>query len=136
MTRRVCSALGSVVLALAMTSAASAADDGARPGEASLAQELNGRAPGQPVSCILGRKVSDVWVVEQTAILYRMRDGTVFVSRPIMGAQGLARDAVRTSVGPRVLCQGDGVALTSPGGKGVRGHTAIRLGAFTPYTRP
>ena len=43
--------------------------------------------------------------------LYRMRDGTVYVSRPIMGAQGLARDAVRTSVGPRALCQGDGVAF-------------------------
>ncbi|OYX03697.1 MAG: hypothetical protein B7Z12_09330 [Caulobacter vibrioides] len=136
MTREGSSALGAAVLALALASTALAADNSPAAGEASLARELNGRVPGQPVSCIIGRKVSDVWVVEQTAILYRMRDGAVYVSRPIMGTQGLARDAVRTSVGPRALCQGDGVALTSPGGKGVRGHTAVRLGPFTPYTHP
>ncbi|ATC23820.1 hypothetical protein [Caulobacter vibrioides] len=136
MTRTQWSAFGAAVLTFAFASAALAADNGKAAGEASLARELNGRVPGQPVSCIVGRTISDTWVVERTAILYRMRDGTVYVSRPIMGAQGLARDAVLGGTGPRALCQGDGVGLVSPGGKGVRGLTAVRLGAFTPYTRP
>lgn len=117
-------------------SAALAADSSLSAGEASLARELNGRVAGQPVSCIAGRTVRDVWVVERTALLYRMRDGTVYVSRPIFGDDGLARDAVLGGTGPRTLCQGDGVGLVSPGGKGVRGLTALRLGAFTPYRRP
>ena len=136
MTREGSSALGAAVLTLALASTAFAADHSPAAGEASLARELNGREPGQPVRCIAGRKVSDVWVVEQTAILYRMRDGTVYVSRPVAGADGLARDSVRGMIGDRTLCQGYGVGMFSTGGKGVRGSTAVRLGAFTPYTRP
>lgn len=93
MRREGSSALGAAVLTLALASTALAADHSPSAGEASLARELNGREPGQPVNCIAGRKVSDVWVVEQTAILYRMRDGTVYVSRPVAGADGLARDS-------------------------------------------
>lgn len=136
MTREGSSALGAAVLALALASTALAADSSPAAGEASLARELNGRVPGQPVSCIAGRTISDVWVVERTAILYRMRDGTVYVSRPLAGADGLARDSVRGVIGDRTLCQGYGVGMFSAGGKGVRGSTAVRLGAFTPYTRP
>lgn len=105
-------------------------------GEASLARELNGRVPGQPVSCIDSRTVMDSWVVERTAILYRMRDGTVYVNRPSQGADGLARDSVRGATGYQTLCERFGVGMFSAGGKGVRGSAAVRLGAFTPYTRP
>lgn len=136
---KLCSAGAVAVAAMIAPSLTMAGDQRAQPyphGETSLARELNGREPGQPVNCIAGRKVSDVWVVEQTAILYRMRDGTVYVSRPVAGADGLARDSVRGMIGDRTLCQGYGVGMFSAGGKGVRGSTAVRLGAFTPYTRP
>lgn len=136
MTRTQWSAFGAAVLTFAFASAALAADNGKAAGEASLARELNGRVAGEPVSCIDSRTVVDTWVVDRTAILYRMRDGTVYVNRPSQGAEGLARDSVRGATSYQTLCERFGVGMFSAGGKGVRGSTAARLGAFTPYTRP
>jgi hypothetical protein len=136
---RVTAAMTCIVMGMALPMAAKAGAPSGQAyprGETSLARELNGRVAGEPVSCIDSRTVVDTWVVERTAILYRMRDGTVYVNRPSQGAEGLARDSVRGGTGYQTLCERFGVGMFSAGGKGVRGSTAARLGTFTPYTRP
>ncbi|ATC23821.1 hypothetical protein [Caulobacter vibrioides] len=113
-------------------------------GEASLIRELNGRVPGQPVPCITRRLVVETRVIDRTAILFRMPDGTMFVNRPAKGTQLLPREGVVGEIGatPRALCQNDFVAVHEPGGRAVhiRGTKGLhlpgasaQLGAFVPY---
>lgn len=113
-------------------------------GEVSLSRELNGRVPGQPVPCITRRLVVETRVIDRTAILFRMPDGTVFVNRPAKGTQLLEREGVVSEISgtPRAICQNDFVEVHEPGssvvyergGKGLqRPGASAQLGAFTPY---
>ncbi|MFY8209332.1 MAG: hypothetical protein ACOVOE_08380 [Caulobacter sp.] len=113
-------------------------------GEVSLVRELNGRVPGQPVACITRRLVVETRVIDRTAILFRMPDGTMFVNRPAKGAELLPREGVVSEIGatPRAICQNDFVAVNEPGGRAVniRGSKGLhvpgasaQLGAFVPY---
>ena len=113
-------------------------------GEVSLVRELNGRVPGQPVPCITRRLVVETRVIDRTAILFRMPDGTMFVNRPAKGGELLPREGVVSEIGkaPRAICQNDFVAVNEPGSRAVniRGNPGLevpgasaQLGAFVPY---
>lgn len=134
-------------VALSLPAVAMAADqraDAYPRGEASLLRELNGRVAGQPVPCITRRLVVETRVIDRTAILFRMPDGTMFVNRPARGAELLPRQGVVSEIGatPRAICQNDFVAVNEPGGRAVniRGSNGLhvpgasaQLGVFVPY---
>lgn len=149
---RVAAAMGPLVLApialgLCIPVAAMAGESPAAAyprGEVSLSRELNGRVAGQPVPCITRRLVVETRVIDRTAILFRMPDGTIFVNRPARGTELLPREGVVSQIGetPRAICQNDFVAVNEPGGKAVymRGTKGLhvpgastQLGLFTPY---
>ncbi|ATC23819.1 hypothetical protein [Caulobacter vibrioides] len=105
-------------------------------GEASLLKELNGRVAGQPVPCITRRLVVETRVIDRTALLFRMPDGTMFVNRPINGTRWLQHDGVVGQIGaiPTAICQNDVAVVYDPGGKGYRRPGAsAQLGPFIPY---
>lgn len=134
-------------MALVLPAVAMAGDQRAEAhptGEASLLRELNGRVAGQPVPCITRRLVVETRVIDRTALLFRMPDGTMFVNRPAKGTELLPREGVVEEIGatPRAICQNDFVVVQEPGGAAVymRGGKSLRrpgasaqLGAFVPY---
>lgn len=140
-------AIVAAAMALVFPAVAMAGDQRAEAhpkGEASLLRELNGRVAGQPVPCITRRLVVETRVIDRTAILFRMPDGTMFVNRPAKGTELLPREGVVSEIGatPRAICQNDFVAVNEPGGSTVyiRGDKGLRrpgasaqLGAFVPY---
>ena len=144
---KLCSAGAVAVAAMIAPSLTMAGDPRAQPsphGETSLARELNGRVPGQPVACITRRLVVETRVIDRTAILFRMPDGTMFVNRPAKGGELLPREGVVSEIGkaPRAICQNDFVAVNEPGSSVLytRGGQILRspgasaqLGAFVPY---
>ena len=139
--------LAPIALSLCLPMAATADERAGQAyprGEVSLSRELNGRVPGQPVPCITRRLVVETRVIDRTAILFRMPDGTMFVNRPARGAELLPREGVVSEIGqtPRAICQNDFVAVNEPGSKAVniRGSKGLhvpgasaQLGAFVPY---
>jgi len=82
------------VLALAGTAAHSAdkIDKRTAKNEAKLAQRLEGRTPGEPVSCIPLYQSSRLEVIEGVALVYDMGD-TLYVARPT-DPQTLRRDDI------------------------------------------
>jgi len=101
--------------------------------EASIARLTAGHTPGTPVSCINLRDIRSTEIVEDTAIVYRMNNGTLFVNRPGAGTI-LDRDdiLVTRTIGTR-LCRPDIVNLIDRGSRMPSG--SISLGDFVPYSR-
>ncbi len=101
--------------------------------EASIARLVEGRTPGKPVSCINLRDIRSTEIVEDTAIVYRMNNGTLFVNRPGSGTI-LDRDdiLVTRTIGTR-LCRPDIINLIDRGSRMPSG--SIALGDFVPYSQ-
>ncbi len=124
-------------VALAVTSVlalpAAAQRERAAAAEASIARITEGRSVGKPVSCINLRDIRSTEIVEDTAIVYRMTNGTLFVNRPGSGSI-LDRDdiLVTRTIGTR-LCRIDIVNLVDRGSRMPSG--SIALGDFVPYSR-
>lgn len=111
-----------------------AAPAAADPAADRLARAVEGRVAGEAVDCIDLRRVRSSEIVVDTAIVYRMNDGTVFVNVPEAGARSLSRWDVpvyRTHLSR--LCDIDVVHLYD---QGLRFQTgAVFLGSFVPYRR-
>ncbi len=120
-----------VTSVLALPAAAQARK--AADAEASIARLVEGRTPGKPVSCINLRDIRSTEIVEDTAIVYRMNNGTLFVNRPGSGTI-LDRDdiLVTRTIGTR-LCRPDIINLIDRGSRMPSG--SIALGDFVPYSR-
>jgi hypothetical protein len=107
----------------------------ARPAdEAELAQLLAGWEPaGPPQRCLNFRRAGSIRVINRTAIVYRIGN-TLYVNRPISGAEQLdRRDAIVNNRGLPLLCEGEMIELTDPFSEIVR---LARAGPFQPYRRP
>lgn len=105
-------------------------------GELSLAKILEGRAAGEPVTCLDTRRAFSAEIADKTAIVYRMPDGALYVNRPQAGAASLDRQSVlqpRSPIGS--TCKGDRVDLVESGGKGGIARGSVLLGVFTPYAK-
>ncbi len=102
-------------------------------GEASLDKIVAGRTAGSPVDCINLRDIRSTEIVDDTAIVYRMNNGTLFVNRPGSGSI-LDRDdiLVTRTIGTR-LCRIDIVNLVDRGSQMPSG--SLSLGDFVPYSR-
>ncbi len=120
-------------LALAALALPAAARDRGADGEAKLAKITAGRTAAVPVSCINLRDIRSSEIVDDTAIVYRMNNGTLFVNRP-QGGGLLDRDdiLVTRTISTR-LCSIDIVTLVDRGSQMFSGSVA--LSEFVPYSR-
>ena len=130
--KRIALILAGAALALAGATAAPAKQTLAEKGEARLARMLEGRTPGEPVTCISAFRSNDIRIIEHVGIVYDA-GRTIYVARvadpkqldrwdvPVFerfGSQLCATDIIRT------------VDRTS-------GHFtgAVFLSDFVPYRR-
>jgi len=111
----------------------SARDRDNAAGEAALSRITERRDAGKAVDCINLRDIRSSEIVPNTAIVYRMNNGTLFVNRPSGGAL-LDRDdiLVTRTIGTQ-LCRIDIVNLLDRNSRMMSG--SIALGDFVPYSR-
>lgn len=120
--------------ALLLATASTAAVPRLAP-EAEIAHALDGRVAGPSTNCILQRNIRSSRIVDRTAILYEMNDGTIYLNRPNGGAEFLDRDvALITNTYSDQLCSIDIVRLYDTTSRFERG--SLGLGAFVPYRKP
>lgn len=122
--------------ALALGAAASAsvaATPDMSRSEAELAKALQGRTPGQPVSCISLQNTSSTQIIDGVGILYRA-GSKVYLNRPRGGANSLDDDDILvTKTFGSQLCRLDTVKLIDRASRIQSGF--VVLGDFVPYTR-
>jgi len=125
------SLLGASLLAALAVPAAAAPRDG----EADLAKAIAGRTAGKPVDCIQLRNIRSSRIIDRTAIVYEMNNGTIYVNRPRSGAESLDwTDVLVTETFTSQLCSIDVVKLYDTGIRMTTGW--VGLDAFVPYTKP
>lgn len=122
------------VTLIAATTAPLAARERVDPaGEAALSRIVERRDAGKPVDCINLRDIRSSEIVPNTAIVYRMNNGTLFVNRP-QGGAFLDRDdiLVTRTIGTQ-LCRIDIVNLLDRNSRMMSG--SLSLGDFVPYSK-
>lgn len=103
--------------------------------EARIAKITADRAAGEPVDCIQQNLISSTEIVNRTAIVYRMNNGTIYVNRPASGATFLSKgDVLVTDTHSTQLCSVDIVKLFDTGSRMQSG--TVGLGKFVPYSKP
>jgi len=101
--------------------------------EAQLAQALQGRVAGEPVSCIDLHRVHSSRIITNTAILYDA-GSVIYVNRPANGADALNQwDTMVTRTPSTQLCNVDTVTMLDQGSRMFTG--VVFLGDFVPYRR-
>lgn len=108
----------------------------ARPApEDVIAKALAGRVAGTPTDCLYQRDIRSTEIVDRTAILYRMNNGTIYLNRPRSGANFLNWGvALVTNTYNNRLCSVDIVRLLDTT-IGMQTGT-VGLGDFVPYAKP
>lgn len=102
--------------------------------EMRISRILYGRTAGAPTDCINLSDIASSQVVSGTAIIYRMRNGTMYLNRPESGASFLSRDDILvTDTHSSRLCRIDIVRLVDSGSHMPNG--TVGLGHFIPYSR-
>jgi len=125
------SLLGASLLAALAVPAAAAPRDG----EAELAKAIAGRTAGKPVDCIQLRNIRSSRIIDRTAIVYEMNNGTIYVNRPRSGAESLDwTDVLVTETFTSQLCSIDVVKLYDTGTRMTTGW--VGLDEFVPYAKP
>lgn len=128
-----------LVALVALSSATGAAASEAQRNERILVRTLDGRVAGAPVACVTLDQPYSVEVIDKTAVVYRLRDGTMYVNRPLANAENLNRDASSWRENPsrRPLCVNE---VTGDYGGEVYANfrptfraKVVTLGPFVPY---
>jgi hypothetical protein len=123
--------LAGAALALSGATAASA-QTLAEKGEARLAKMLEGRSPGEPVSCISAMRGNKLQVIEYVGLVYESGD-TVYVARP-SDPRSLGRnDVVIIDRFGSQLCKQDVVRTVDRHNGFMSG--VVFLSDFVPYKR-
>ncbi|MGY4396071.1 hypothetical protein ACVWZA_001244 [Sphingomonas sp. UYAg733] len=103
--------------------------------EAKLAKMLDGRIAGAPVSCIQLRDIQSSEIVNKTAIVYRGRNGTLYVNKVDGGAAFLDDDDILVSkTYSSQLCSIDIIQLIDRSSRMSSG--SVGLSEFVPYPKP
>lgn len=103
-------------------------------GEARLARAVDGRVAGTPIDCINLRDIDSTQIINRTAIIYRMRNGTLYVNRPSGAAFLGSSDVLVTDTHSSRLCRVDIVRLVDNVTRMPSG--TLGLGQFIPYPHP
>lgn len=126
--------LAGAVMAIAAASV-SAAPAAPERGEEQIAKALNGRVAGKPTDCLFQRDIRSTQIIDRTAILYEMNNGTIYLNRPTSGASSLNNNfALITDTHSSQLCSIDIVRLYDFVSRFETGSLA--LGPFVPYRKP
>lgn len=129
--------LASALLAsglMAMPASAMAGNENQSTGEEKLAKMLAGRTAGKPQECINQQLIRSSRIINRTAIVYEMSNGTYYVNRPASGANFLRDNLILvTSTQSSQLCGVDIVRLVDNSSGMSMG--SIGLGKFIPYPR-
>jgi hypothetical protein len=133
-------AMSKGLLAVAILAGATSAAAGeAQRNERILARAIDGRVAGAPVACVTFDQPYRTEVIDKTAVVYRLRDGTMYVNRPLANAENLNRDASnwRETASQRPLCVND---VTGDYGGDINANfrrsfraAVVTLGPFVPY---
>jgi hypothetical protein len=124
----------SLLLAGAMLTTAGVAEARQRSPEQQLSRITAGRTAGEPANCIFLREINSTEIIRNTAIVYRMNNGTIYVNHPDSGANFLDRDDILvTDTHSPQLCNVDIVRLLDSGSRMTTG--SVGLGKFVPYPR-
>jgi len=122
-----------------LASATGAMADEAQRNERALARAVEGRVAGAPVACVTFDKPYSTEVIDKTAVVYRLRDGTMYVNRPLANAENLNRNTSnwREGASPRPLCVNE---VTGDYGGDINANyrrsfraAVVTLGPFVPY---
>ncbi len=106
----------------------------ATPPAVQLDNALKGRSAGSPVSCINQQSIRSSQIIDKTAILYKMNNGTIYVNRPVSGVSSLDNFKIlATDTHSGQLCNVDIVHLLDQGSKMPAG--SLGLGMFVPWTK-
>lgn len=101
-------------------------------GEAKLAQMLEGREAGKPVSCLPLRQASESRVIDNTAIVYRVGN-TLYVNRPTNADALDDDDILVTRLHTGQLCRLDTVELHDRTSHFYSGFVGLQ--DFVPYRK-
>jgi hypothetical protein len=102
------------------------------PGEAKLAQALQGLSAGKPLKCLKLRNARSS-IIDGTAVIFES-SGALFVNRPLAGAESLsASNALLIKSLTGEICRGEGIRLFDNNSRVETG--LIFLGEFVPYRR-
>jgi len=124
-----------VLMTLAAFSVAGPAHAARIAPEDVIAKALDGRVVGKATSCINQRQIRSTQIVDRTAILYSMNNGTVYLNRPRSGGAFLRNDVALVTRSPTSqLCDVDIVSLYDTASQTERG--SVGLGDFIPYDKP
>ena len=119
--------------ALALTAAtAVSAETRLERGEAKLAEMIEGRTAGEPVSCITTFRSNGLRVIENVGLVYEAGD-TVYVSRPINPDSLGAFDVPVIERRGGQLCSSDQIRTVDRSGGFVTG--VVFLTDFVPYRK-
>jgi hypothetical protein len=120
-------------VALALTGATAVSAESLREkGEARLARMLEGRTPGEPVSCITAIRSNDLRVIEEVGVVYDSGD-TIYVARPSDPRQLGRNDVPVFNRFGGQLCKSDVIRTVDR----FEGFTSgvVFLGDFVPYRK-
>ncbi len=103
--------------------------------QAKLAKMLDGRVAGAPVNCLQLRDIQSSEIINKTAIVYRGRNGTLYVNKVDGGAAFLDDDDILVSkTYSSQLCSIDIIRLIDRSSRMSSG--SVSLGEFVPYPKP
>jgi hypothetical protein len=128
---RLIKAIAGASLLLASVAAGAAVDH-----EADLQKMLGKRVEAGPaVDCLNISQITNSYIVDDTAIIYEVAGGDMYVNRPKIGAESLSRHKVLvTDTHVPQLCSVDTVTLID-GTTGIQSGF-VGLGQFVPYKKP
>jgi len=102
--------------------------------ETQIAKALDGRVAGKPTDCLVQHDIRSSRVIDRTAILYEMNNGTIYLNRPTSGAAFLdSAYALVTNTHTSQMCSIDIVRLYDIMSHFERG--TIGLGPFVARRR-
>ena len=103
-------------------------------GEERLARMLEGRAAGEPQSCIFAPNSSQLSVIDNTALVYKSGN-TIYVNRPANPRSLDSGDVLVIDRLSHQLCSTDMVSTRSQGGSTSFYTGSVFLGQFVPYKK-
>ena len=124
-----------ILIATALLFGTVAVQAGARDNpEQEIAKAIAGRVEGKPVDCIYQHDIRSSRIVDRTAIIYEMSNGTIYINRPESGASFMHWDdvLVTDTHGPQ-LCRVDIIRLYNTSSRIQTG--SVGPGMFVPYSR-
>jgi hypothetical protein len=126
--------LSPIIIASALLLGTTAAQAARLAPEEEIAKAISGRVEGKPVDCIYQHDIRSSRIVDRTAIIYEMSNGTIYLNRPESGATSMHWDdvLVTDTHGPE-LCRVDIIHLYNTSARMQTG--SISPGMFVPYTR-